>query len=175
MPKMVPLEDYAKSAEKSKIDSSSTARAAVLGPDAPIEPVLGKREVWVESSLAVDVAHAEIEASDRAAQTLVVALAASGDTPDPGLWSPSTDWVLQRMVKEKRVEEHRTPTGELRYQARLRLSLLPAEIEKVYRRYIADTKSARTLQVAKLYAGTVLMLGGFAMVTRLGTGRRSGN
>lgn len=128
--------------------------------------------VVVESGLAGERRDAEAEAIDKLCEFAPRALAARYPSVDFGDWKPSPHWVKKWLVESEDVASVTDADGDTHYRAKLIGALRAEQTEAAFKRFVADRDLARTLRIAKGFAGTVLILGGLSLVTRIGAGRR---
>jgi polyhydroxyalkanoate synthesis regulator phasin len=89
-------------------------------------------------------------------------------------WLPDLDWCRQHFAKEMRIRKVSSPTeGVTLFEAEAVLPTLDEKrIDQVYHEYINDQVAGRSLALLKVFAGSVLLLGGSSVFLRLGTGRQ---
>lgn len=144
----------------------------VVPPEQSLEEALSQARIAIESSLAATAQEAEKEALERISRLLPRVLESKLAAVDAGDWTPSTDWIQRRVVKHREILPETDSDGDEHVRVRLEVHLAPEEVEAIHKRFESDRQASRTFQVARAYAGAVLVLGGLAIVSRLGTGRR---
>jgi hypothetical protein len=146
---------------------------AVLDVDRPEAELLSHSKVILRSNPWPSDADGVQEIVERVAAVLPHAVEMQDESAHLGGWTPSSRWVrTQLLTPPKSLPEEIKPDGTKLHRVEMELSLLPKNLEAVYKRFRADRSSERTFLLAKTYAGSVLIVGGLAIVARLGTGRR---
>lgn len=151
-------------------------------------PGVDDRKFTFYSHSHSQLADADLELLNRISQFLVLALESTTSVIADD-WSPGVNWVARDMVTYRQVQkdsgsspesskavttslgEATTPSAAV-YRVRMDVELSPERLDYLYKRFSDDRSQARSVMLAKLYAGAVMMLGGMAIFMRLGTGRR---
>jgi hypothetical protein len=105
---------------------------------------------------------------------LTLALAKSGKPFDAGSWQPSLDWTARNFAADRTIHTRQNQqTGATLFTGEVVVDA-PDEkkIEKIWKHYLDEQASSRSRSLLKAYAGAVFVLGGLAVLLRLGTGRR---
>ncbi|MBY0587603.1 hypothetical protein K2X85_10520 [bacterium] len=107
-------------------------------------------------------------------ERLVAEAIRAGRPVEMANWVPSSEWTRQNFAKDIRLEKVPSRTsGVTLLEARADFpSLDEKRIEQVYHEFINDQVAGRSLALMKIFAGSVLVLGGASVFLRLGTGRQ---
>lgn len=163
------------SALATETDLSVDDKTAVFEAEDDLQYRHDKTKVFFVTSLHDSAVDAQREAIARATDYLKRAV--SFRHLDQGLvsWTPDPLWLEQTMVDSTTLLPHVGPEGEkdpTMHRLRLGMTLDERRLLVLDQRYDQDLRTSRALGLGKGFAGTVFILGGLAVVLRLGTGVR---
>lgn len=122
------------------------------------------------SRLYLDKEDAEIELLERIAGYLS-GMMTNQFGVEASDWSPSRNWIRKSFVRSFDVKTA-NQDGIEKYYVEMDVDLTSKRMEQVKERFLSDGSWYRTRNLAKGYAGAVLILGGLSIFLRLGTSRR---
>lgn len=145
---------------------ASSGEGIVLQAGDPLEKAVGERVVTLISDLVGDAAEGDREVYERLARLLPQTLSVNLGSVGALKWTPPIDWVKRHVVTQRKVEKK-----DDSYQVRVTVDLQDRTLAELAAQVRAGARSRDTYRLAQLYAGAVFVIGGLAIVTRLGTGR----
>lgn len=126
------------------------------------------RAFCLESQWCPTQTEAEQELWNRL-ETLVVQAVHEKHQVDLSNWNPPEDWVSQHFVRSSTESSTRNSDGEC--QLRLHVKPTSTIVADALDNYSLSQSWPRSMLLAKIYAGAVLVVGSLAMFLRLGTSR----
>lgn len=178
--------DVRKNAYVAKSDSSAEVKietSRLPAPADPAEPPAKSGETVPTAATVIDIttepcasqAEARIATLRMLATALSSALIDSGKSVEVARWTPDISWTERNFLDDKRysIQEVASQTPGVRlYEAHATVPV-PDEkqIEQIWHRYIGDQRSGRSTVMLQAFAGTFLVIGGLAVLLRLGTSR----
>lgn len=145
----------------------------IFEPDDSLDYLAGEPRIAFLSSLHSSESEAFHEALERLGDYIRLAVAADARGAAGVDWRPDPEWVERTFVVGRSFVPNASKEPGI-VQARVEANLDPDSLSAADALYHRARASERVGRLAKVYAGTVLILGGLAMVLRIGTGARPG-